>query len=68
MEGGAKGRGQTFMWSGSGGGGGGQEDDIAMKGAQSKVKWGTNGGPHGVNGVGHAPLPPILTPFLRLYA
>ena len=31
-------RGQTFM-GGGGGGGGGQEAGIAMKGAQSKVKW-----------------------------
>ena len=33
--------GQTFIW----GAGGGQEDGIAMKGAQSKVKWGANEGP-----------------------
>ena len=32
---GAKEGGQTFI-----GGGGGQEDGIAMKGVQSKVKWG----------------------------
>ena len=31
---------QTFIW------GGGHEDGIAMKGAQSKLKWGGgNGGP-----------------------
>ena len=47
----------VFIWEGEGGGGqrggqnfiwgGGQEDGIAMKGAQSKVKWGGggNGGP-----------------------
>ena len=40
--GGAKG-GQTFIWRM--GGGGGQEDGIAMKGAQSKVKWGPMWGP-----------------------
>ena len=36
--GGGKWGGQTFIWEG------GQEDGIAMKGAQSKVKWGANGG------------------------
>ena len=46
--GGAKGRGRP-----SSGGGGGQEDDIAMKGAQSKVQWGS----HGVNGGGGG-MPP----------
>ena len=31
---------ETRRGPSSGGGGGGQEDGIAMKGAQSKVKWG----------------------------
>ena len=41
----------------------GQEKGIAMKGAQSKVKWGCGsmGGGHGVNG-GHGPHP-IVTPL-----
>ena len=34
----------------SGGWGGGQEDGIAMKDAQSKVKWGGAMGAHSVNG------------------
>ena len=47
--------------------GGGQEDGIALKGAQSKVKWGNQWGTHDVNG-GHvppAPPPPIplVTPL-----
>ena len=50
--------------------GGGQEDGIAMKDAQSKVKWevgGGNGG-HGVNGGGGAcsPGPHIVTPLLYM--
>ena len=51
--------GDQTIW---GGGAGGQEDGIAMKGAQSKIKWGE--GTHGVNG-GHtqAPPPPIVTPL-----
>ena len=60
-------------WEGGGGGGGakggnlhlgsgGQEDGIAMKGVQSKVKWGANGGPMGcgvcdVNGGGGGNCP-----------
>ena len=47
---------------------GGQEDGIAMKGAQSKVKWVANGA-HGVNGEGGGglwpPRPPIVTPLLH---
>ena len=45
-----------------GGGGGGQDDGIAMKGAQSKVKWGGGGwgggqwGAHGVT--------PIVMPLI----
>ena len=54
---------QTFVW---GGGGGGQEDGIAMifspshiYCAQSKVKWGPNGGANGgANGVNGEAVPP----------
>ena len=42
----------TFIWWD-------QEDGIAVKGAQSKVKWGVGGGGgHGVNGEGMAPQAP----------
>ena len=37
-------RGPDLHLGGGGGGCGGQEDGIAMKGAQSKVKWGSMGG------------------------
>ena len=47
------------------GGGGGQEDGIAMKDAQSKVKWGSQwGGPWCEWGGGHGPqAPPVATPL-----
>ena len=57
LGGGAKGGEQIFM-----GGGGGQEDGIALKGAQSKVKW---LGAHGVNGGGGGMVP---SPPPRSYA
>ena len=58
-EGGGKG------WARPSSGGGG-EDGIAMKGAQSKVKW---VGGHGVNGVVMAPRPPttIVTPLIKTH-
>ena len=56
----------VFFFGGRGKGGGGsdlhlgvQEDDIAMKGAQSKIKWGGGamGGGHGENGGGGGMTP-----------
>ena len=51
------------------GGGGLLEDGIAMKSAQSKVKWEGQWGDHGVNGgtnAPQAPPPPIVTPLIIL--
>ena len=64
--------GRARGWAGKGGADfhleGGQEDGIAMKGAQSKVKW--KWGSHDVKGEGHDPQAPhsYATAQGRLYS
>ena len=67
--GGPEGEPDLHRGGGGGGGGGGQEDVIAMKGAQSKVKCGGQWGEpccEWCGGGGMAPPgpPPIVTPLL----